>query len=90
MLVDILTYMNLTFTLFFSIECVLKLIAFGPGVSTYTGRTMGFTRYGANWADSATSVIAVLDQQVTMKGISFRRKEKECPYEFRLDICMYG
>jgi hypothetical protein len=32
MFTDILSYMNLTFTFFFSVECVLKLIAFGPGV----------------------------------------------------------
>ena len=29
---DILSYMNLTFTMCFTFECVLKLIAYGPGV----------------------------------------------------------
>jgi len=34
MLTDILSYMNLTFTLCFTVECVLKLISYGPGVNT--------------------------------------------------------
>ena len=34
LLVDILSYMNMTFTLCFTVECVLKLIAFGPGVNS--------------------------------------------------------
>ena len=33
MLRDLLSYMNFTFTMCFTFECVLKLIAFGPGVS---------------------------------------------------------
>ena len=32
LLTDILSYMNLTFTMCFTFECVLKLIAYGPGV----------------------------------------------------------
>ncbi len=32
LLTDILSYMNLTFTLCFTVECVLKLISYGPGV----------------------------------------------------------
>ncbi len=30
---DILSYMNLTFTMCFTVECVLKLISYGPGVN---------------------------------------------------------
>ena len=33
LLVDILSYMNMTFTLCFTIECTLKLVAYGPGVN---------------------------------------------------------
>lgn len=33
MLTDILSYMNLTFTLCFTVECVLKLVSYGPGVN---------------------------------------------------------
>lgn len=32
LLTDILSYMNLTFTLCFTVECILKLISYGPGV----------------------------------------------------------
>ena len=35
MLRDLLSYMNFTFTMCFTFECVLKLIAFGPGVSIF-------------------------------------------------------
>ena len=34
LLVDILSYMNMTFTLCFTIECTLKLVAYGPGVNS--------------------------------------------------------
>ena len=34
LLVDILSYMNMTFTLCFTVECVLKLISYGPGVNS--------------------------------------------------------
>ena len=34
MLSDVLSYMNTTFTLFFTIECILKLISFGGRVKT--------------------------------------------------------
>ena len=33
LLTDILSYMNLTFTLCFTVECILKLISYGPGVN---------------------------------------------------------
>ena len=33
-LVDSLSYMNMTFTLCFTVECVLKLISYGPGVNS--------------------------------------------------------
>ena len=33
MLTDLLSYMNFTFTMCFTFEAILKLIAFGPGVS---------------------------------------------------------
>jgi len=34
-LTDLLSYMNFTFTMCFTFECILKLIAFGPGVSIF-------------------------------------------------------
>ena len=36
---DILSYMNLTFTLCFTVECILKLISYGPGVNSSISRT---------------------------------------------------
>lgn len=35
MLSDVLSYMNTTFTLFFTIECILKLISFGGRVKNF-------------------------------------------------------
>ncbi len=37
LLTDILSYMNLTFTFCFSVECVLKLISYGPAVKDSLG-----------------------------------------------------
>ena len=42
---DILSYMNLTFTMCFTFECVLKLIAYGPGVKN----RINCSQYGLNW-----------------------------------------
>ena len=42
-LADILAYMNLIFTMLFSLECILKLAAFGIKVHSYSLRLSPFT-----------------------------------------------
>ena len=42
MLSDVLSYMNTTFTLFFTIECSLKLISFGGRVTANYGAILCF------------------------------------------------
>ena len=53
---DTLVYLNSAFTVMFSIECVLKILAFGPKVGYIIYYIYAYLLYGGDWVTTLQHV----------------------------------